>query len=74
MLEAGEVNGEGAFIFAGADGLHGDVSNGGIDDQGGKVGEEDGHKKVNQILPVLHSCDGWISLWNEIFNSNNVFV
>ena len=56
VLEAGEVDGDGALVAAGADGLHGDVGDRRDHHEGCEVEQERHHEQVPQPRQVLHLC------------------
>jgi len=56
VLEAAEVDGDGALVAAGADGLHGDVGDRRDHHEGGEVEQEGHHEQVPQPRQVLHLC------------------
>lgn len=54
VLEAAEVDGDGALVAAGAGGLHGDVGDRRDHHEGGEVEQEGHHEQVPQPRQVLH--------------------
>lgn len=54
MLSSGEIDGQGAFVYPGAERRHGDVGEGRKHHEVGKAVEEHRHEEVPQPKHLLH--------------------
>lgn len=68
MLSSGEIDGEGAFVFPGAEHRHGDVGEGRHHHEVGEAVEEHRHEEVAQPKHLLHCVcvsEREKYIWNE---------